>query len=259
MKHINILIGWVDDYNKEVRIKKSISDFFNDILRLPTTDVRIYFHNGEGYDFHFIIRDLCDCRTGYVRDFSIVGDSGQKIRFFSVKYRGKNLHFRDSFAFVSESLEKWVESSKKSGCEFTTFNNTFDEYKRKILLRKNPFPYNAILSPNDLERKIVELWGWARCDICEELFCYKYSKEELLEFSNWLEEHYKACGWHTVGDYYKDYLKCDVAQLKDIMDFFPCPGYLQRATSFFSRAAEYLVIQIYYSVFKHSPPDGHLG
>ena len=219
-EHINILIGWVDDYNKEVRIKKSISDFFNDILRLPTTDVRIYFHNGEGYDFHFIIRDLCDCRTGYVRDFSIVGDSGQKIRFFSVKYRGKNLHFRDSFAFVSESLEKWVESSKKSGCEFPTFNNTFDEYKRKILLRKNPFPYNAILSPNDLERKIVELWGWARCDICEELFCYKYSKEELLEFSNWLEEHYKACGWHTVGDYYKDYLKCDVAQLKDIMDFF---------------------------------------
>lgn len=219
-EHINILVGWVDDYNKQVRIKNNISAFFNDLVRLPSTDIRIYFHNGEGYDFHFIIRDLCDCRAGYVRDFSIVGDSGQKIRFFSVTYRGKHLHFRDSFAFVSESLENWVESSKKSGCEFNTFNATFDEYKRKIMLRKNPFPYNAIISAHDLERSIGELWGWARCDIAEELFCYKYTKEELIEFSNWVEEHYKECGWHTVEDYYKDYLKCDVSQLKDVMDFF---------------------------------------
>ena len=58
---------------------------------------------------------------------------------------------------------------------------------------------------------------------------------------------------------YQCFCKSRIFHLKDIMDFFPCPGYLQRATPFFSRAAEYLVIQIYYSVFKHSPPDGHLG
>lgn len=218
--HENILVGWVDDYNKEVRIERDIKEFLNSLVKLPTTDVIIYFHNGEGYDFHFILRDLCASRKGFVKDFSIVGDSGQKVRFFSVKYRNKNLHFRDSFAFVSDSLDNWVKSSKKSGCPFTCFKSSFDEYKQTILLRKNPFPYNAIMSKNDLERGISELWGWARCDIAEELFCYKYSKEELQEFSDWLEANYKQCEWHTVMDYYKDYLKCDVSQLKDVMDFF---------------------------------------
>lgn len=219
-EHMNILVGWVDDYNKKVRVATEIKEFFNDLVKLPTTDIIVYFHNGEGYDFHFIVRDLCEARKGFVKEFSIVGDSGQKIRFFTVSYRGKKIHFRDSFAFVSESLEKWVESSKKSGCDFPTFKSTFNEYKREILLRKNPFPYNAILCEEDLYRTIDELWGWARCDICEELFCYKYTKEELLEFSNWLEEHCHNCGWKQVYDYYEDYLKCDVSQLKDVMDFF---------------------------------------
>ena len=219
-EHKNILVGWVDDYTKEVRVARDIKDFFNTLIKLPTTDLLIYFHNGEGYDFHFIVRDLCDCRKGFVKDFSVIGDSGQKIKYFSVKYRNKNFHFRDSFAFVSESLENWVASSLKSGCTFPCFNSTFDEYKREILLRKNPFPYNAITSEKDLDRSIIELIDWAKCDIAEELFCYKYTREELEEFSKWLEEHYKECGWRKVLDYYVDYLKCDVSQLKDVMDFF---------------------------------------
>lgn len=219
-EHMNILVGWVDDYNKQVRVARDIKEFLNSLVKLPTTDVIIYFHNGEGYDFHFIVRDLCDCRKGFVKDFSLVGDSGQKIRFFSVVYRGKQLHFRDSFAFVSESLEKWVKSSLDSGCKFPCFNATFDDYKKGIMLRKNPFPYNAIKCQEDLDRPIVELYGWATCDINEELFCYKYTKEELLEFANWLKEHCSRCGWKTVLDYYVDYLKCDVSQLKDVMDYF---------------------------------------
>lgn len=219
-EHINILVGWVDDYNKEVRIKRKIEDFFNTLIKLPATDLRIFFHNGEGYDFHFVIQELCALNKKFVKNFSIVGDSGQKVRYFSVSYKGKHLHFRDTFAFVSESLEKWVESSKKSGCTFPTFSSTFDEYKRGILLRKNPFPYNAVLCPEDLDRPIEELYGWAKCDIAEELFCYKFTKDELEEFAEWLKLHAHKCKWKKVGDYYIDYLKCDVAQLKDIMDFF---------------------------------------
>lgn len=219
-EHKNILVGWVDDYVKEVRVAREIRDFFNTLVKLPATDLLIYFHNGEGYDFHFIVRDLCDCRKGFVKDFSVIGDSGQKIKYFSVKYRNKNFHFRDSFAFVSESLENWVKSSLKSGCTFPCFNRAFDEYKRGILLRKNPFPYNAIISEKDLDRPIEEMIAWAECDICEELFCYKYTAEELKEFADWLKEHYKTCEWKKVLDYYVDYLKCDVSQLKDVMDFF---------------------------------------
>lgn len=218
--HENILVGWVDDYSKKVTVADEIKEFFNAMVKLPSTDILIYFHNGEGYDFHFIVKDLCDCRQSFVKNFSIVGDSGQKIRFFSVTYRGKNLHFRDSFAFVSESLEKWVKSSLDSGCTFPCFNSTFDEHKRQILLRKNPFPYNAITHPEDLNRNIDELYGWATCDIAEELFCYKYTKEELLEFAKWLEDNYKQCGWTTVYSYYYDYLMCDVSQLMDVMEFF---------------------------------------
>ncbi len=219
-EHINILIGWVDDYNKKVEIKKRINDFFNELVKLPSTDIRIYFHNGEGYDFHFVIRDLCECRKGFVKNFSVVGDSGQKIRFFSVDYRGKHLHFRDTFAFVSESLEKWVKSSKESGCKFETFCSTFDEYKQTILLRKNPFPYNAILSPDDLKKPIEEMIAWATCDKAEEIFCFKMDKKELIKFAEWLVTNKDKCKWKTVGDYYEDYLRCDVSQLRDIMRHF---------------------------------------
>lgn len=224
-EHVNILIGWVDDYNKQVQIKKRINDFFNEIAKLPATDIRIYFHNGEGYDFHFIIRDLCECRKGFVKNFSVVGDSGQKIRFFSVDYRGKHLHFRDTFAFVSESLEKWVKSSKESGCKFEMFRSTFDDYKQSILLRKNPFPYNAILGADDLKKSVDEMIAWATCDKAEEIFCYKMSKEELISFAEWLVTNKEKCKWKTVGDYYEDYLRCDVSQLCDIMRHFEANVY----------------------------------
>lgn len=218
--HENILVGWVDSYNNEVRIARDVKEFFNALVRLPCDNILIYFHNGEGYDFHFVLRDLCDSRRGFVKDFSIVGDSGQKVRFFTVSYRGKTLHFRDSFAFVSDSLEKWVESSKASGCTFPCFHSTFDEYKQKILLRKNPFPYNAVCSPDDLKRPILDMAGWALSPEAENLFCYKYNHEELQEFAKWLVANYVSCHWKTVLDYYTDYLKCDVSQLRDVMEYF---------------------------------------
>lgn len=218
--HENILVGWADNVKNMVKVSRNISDFLNDLVKLPATDIIVYFHNGEGYDFHFIIRDLCDCRKGFVRDFSIVGDSGQKVRFFSVKYRNKNLHFRDSFAFVGVSLEKWVESSKGSGCIFPTFQTMFKGVKADILLRKNPFPYNAIKGGEDLDLPIEKLIEWCNVENAEELFCFKYEKSELLEFSSWIREHKDEAEWKTVLDYYRDYLICDVAQLKDVMEFF---------------------------------------
>lgn len=218
--HQNILVGWIDTYNKEVRIARDIKEFFNTLVRLPCDNVLVYFHNGEGYDFHFVLRDLCDSRRGFVKDFSIVGDSGQKVRFFTVSYRGKTLHFRDTFAFVSDSLEKWIESSKESGCQFPYFHSSFDEHKQKILLRKNPFPYNAVCSPDDLKRPILDMTGWALSPEAEELFCFKYSREELAEFAKWLLANYVECHWKTVLDYYTDYLKCDVTQLCDVMEYF---------------------------------------
>lgn len=92
------------------------------------------------------------------------------------------------------------------------------------------------------------------------------SCRHLSAYTNTYTHTYKYRHVNTLNHFttnrmllYQCFCKSLIFHLKDIMDFFPCPGYLQRATSFFSRAAEYLVIQIYYSVFKHSPPDGHLG
>lgn len=219
-EHINILAGWCADSDHVVHIENSLEDMLNNIVKLDSNEMRIYFHNGEGYDFHFVIRKLCLLPDKQVKNFEIVNDSSEKVRYFSVTYKKKRLHFRDTFAFVSESLEKWVNSSKKSGCPFACFKQNISEDKQKEILKKNPFPYNAIKSTADLNRPFTDMLAWFGRDDVDDIFCYKYSKDELKEIKVWLESIYLKFGWNTIGDYYKDYLRCDVSQLCDIFEFF---------------------------------------
>lgn len=219
--HVNILCGWVHRDQKHVYISNNIKDMFDAICEYGK-EVIIYFHNGEGYDFHFMILELSKISCSYVKDFSIICDSSEKIRFFSVKYKGCTFKFRDTFAFVSESLSKWVESSKKSKCSFECFKANFPEtQKQTVILQKNPFPYNAIKSEEDLKQPIKKIQEWMTAENSEKLFCYKYTAAQLeRDILPWFMAARALFHWKTIEDYYKTYLICDVSQLCDCMEFF---------------------------------------
>ncbi len=227
-EHINIMAAWIDDRTNKVgySIKKTEEDgciigMFEQLYQEPEDRIQVFFHNGENYDFHFIIKELCEMGGDNIKDFELTCDSGEKVRYFSVKYKGKEFIFKDTFAYVSDSLEKWVKSTKESGCEFPSFKANMSEEKAKILLQKNPFPYNAIKSYEDLSLEFGHMFVWIFCDKAVYYFCDKYTIDQLVnEVAPFLREGFSVCKWGTIGDYYLDYLTCDVTQLKDCFEYF---------------------------------------
>lgn len=214
-KHTTILAGWTTQ-DGPVNYRNSIGRMLGCWAAFPTKNILVYFHNGENYDFHFIIEALSGLNN--VKSFNLTADSSEKIRYFEVEYQDKHISFRDSFSYVSTSLEKWVKVTPKEA--FKVFNRTFPRWKADILLQKNPFPYNMIQKEEDLNlpfSKIIEA-----CDSEERryLFCYKYEEEEFKDIKEFLIKANEQCKWETIREYYVDYLKCDVAQLADCMEYF---------------------------------------
>lgn len=224
-RHNNILAGWVvwnGDDNKKVHIVDSVEEMILEWLKIEAACLIIYFHNGKGYDFHFIV-ETCTRLGRDVSDFEIIADSCEKISYFDVKFKNRKvLKFRDTFAFVTTSLEKWTDSSVASGAPFECYNRNFsyDIEKRDDLRKKNPFPYAAIKSAADLDRDFTVMYEWAEAPNAVDLFCGKFTKEQILEFRTHWHDVRLRYNWITVKDYYKDYLICDVAQLADNMEFF---------------------------------------
>ncbi len=225
--HKTILCGFCERDEKKVYIYETIWNLFTYAAKRPEDEVIVYFHNGEGYDFHFVLLELGKISTDYVKKIEVTADSSEKIRYFTVEfkppqYATKKIHFRDSFAFVQQSLATWVESTKASGYDFPCFKETFrDPKKRELVLQKNPFPYNAIKSQEDLSHGIEEMDFWFCQPNNVELFCDKYTKEELDDlYKNWYLPAKRLFRWSTIDSYYRTYLKCDVSQLCDVMEHF---------------------------------------
>lgn len=226
-RHQTILCGWADEKTYDVHISGRISDMLNYATHL-SGDVIIYFHNGEGYDFHFVLLELGKIGYEMMKEMNVTADSSEKIRYFDIKYKSrgseefKHIYFRDTFAFVSQSLSNWLESTKRSNPDFSCFKKNFpNEEEQQLVLQKNPFPYNAIKCADDLDKDISLMEEWFNAENNTELFCDKFTKDELKQiFDTWFTPAKAVFKWRTIKDYYETYLKCDVAQLCDVMEHF---------------------------------------
>lgn len=225
--HKTILCGFCERSEGKVYIYETIWNLFTFAAKRPEDDVIVYFHNGEGYDFHFVLLELGKMSTDYVKSINVTADSSEKIRYFEVEFKPpqysvKKIKFRDSFSFVQQSLSNWVESTKKSHYDFPCFTKNFrDPRKRELVLQKNPFPYNAIKKADDLKLDIETMDYWFTQPNNVELFCDKFTAEELDKiYKEWYIPAKALFKWKTVDDYYRTYLKCDVSQLCDVMEHF---------------------------------------
>ena len=67
-------------------------------------DIPVFFHNFRGYDSHLIVTALSDAQYRG-RTIEVIGQNME--RYMQIKW-GNNLVFRDSFMFLTSSIESLV-------------------------------------------------------------------------------------------------------------------------------------------------------
>eukprot|EP00732_Lithocolla_globosa_P003111 Lithocolla_globosa_v1_NODE_2335_length_2044_cov_8.581699.p3 type:complete len:210 gc:universal NODE_2335_length_2044_cov_8.581699:762-133(-) len=104
--------------------------------------VPISFHNGKGYDFHFIIKALNET------DGALDCIPNNEEKYSTVKV-GK-MRFIDSYALLSSGLDNLAGGMKREDFKYTSqFKWQGSELSKEqldLLLRKIPYPYEYINS-----------------------------------------------------------------------------------------------------------------
>ena len=174
-------------------------------------DVPIFIHNFRGYDGHLIVRAM---QTYPTRKIQPIGQNME--RYLQVKW-GDNLVFRDSYQFLTASLESLVESLRKTDeakfCRLqSTIGRIFPTADHKLLLRKGVFPYEYLDSDDkfdDAQLPPREMFRSTLCGTeCSE-DDYAYAQRVWTEF-----------GCRSLEQYLKLYLTSDVCLLADVFQNF---------------------------------------
>lgn len=169
--------------------------------------VYIFFHGLSNYDSHFIIQQLHRYKDKYIR---IIPKSSEKYLSFSVG----NLQFKDSFAFLSDSLAVLVQHLKAKGEQyFMNVRRRFpNELQTSLLYQKGVFPYNYIKNLEILDEEALPSMD----DFFNDLSNTPITKGQY-EFAQkvWNMFHCK-----TLKDYLNIYLTADCLLLADVFEAF---------------------------------------
>ena len=117
-----------DDNKKYFKVRDHCH--FTGKYRGAAHDIRVVFHNGSTYDYHFIIKELAE---EFEEQFECFEETTEKYVTFSVPLKkepnsGKsitdNIKFIDSFRFMSSSLSNFVDNlSEELHCDVLKKHN----------------------------------------------------------------------------------------------------------------------------------------
>ena len=191
------------------------------LQRAVVYEIPVFFHNFKGYDSHLIAQAIGRAEG---RELKVIAQNME--RYMQLKW-GEHLVFRDSLQFLSQSLEKLVESLRKTddalyGPVRTADESSFRhlsgligqnyEADYRLLLRKGVFPYEYIDTPAKLMETalppIEAFRSTLRGEDCKP-DDYAYAQQV-----------WQAFGCRTLDDYMKLYLTSDVCQLADVFENF---------------------------------------
>lgn len=197
-------------------------------------EIPVFFHNGSKYDFHLFIEELSNIEPD--EELSIIPNTSEtytainKNLFLGYTANGYKqtlkISFRDSFRFLTSSIEKLVNNLEQSDFknltkEFTSEltlkypHASADEVQKKIKLlqRKGVFPYEAIQSFSDYESPELP----TREKFASSLNGYQEISEKDYVHAQKVFKEFNCC---NVGEYSDIYLKTDVLILCDIFEKF---------------------------------------
>ena len=165
----------------------------------------VFFHNLKNYDGHLIIQK---CYLFGAKRINTIPLTPEKFLSFRINRQ----EYKDSFQFISESLDKLVKSLRESKYHFPNTRKCKyikNDYDLDLLTQKGIYPYEYMDS-------------WERFDETE-FPEHKHFYSSLTE-SNISEEEYlrglnvwKHFEIKTLGEYHDLYLTLDVLLLSDVM------------------------------------------
>ena len=164
--------------------------------------IRCFFHNGKGYDFHFILKALPNVEHGKI---NIIPLNSEKFLALIID----DVIFLDSMQFLPASLD--TLSSNIPSTKFRVLQQCFPTLHH-LLKRKGVYPYEYMDS-------------WERFD--EHALPDKEHFTSSLTNTSITQEEYeyallvwKEAGCKTMLCYHNLYLKTDVALLADVFESF---------------------------------------
>jgi len=171
----------------------------------------IIFHNLMGYDGHLILKNFAKKyveRCG--KNDKVTYSDGQVIPINGEKYlqfQVGNLHFLDSFQFISTSLDKLVSLLLKSGKE--NFHHTRKYLgDSDLVYAKGIYPYNYMTDRSKFaEKQLPPIDAF-----------YDKLKDEPLSQADYERANltWKEFNLQSLQEYHDHYLKSDVLLLSDI-------------------------------------------
>lgn len=191
---------------------------------LKNFKVPVVFHNLKGYDSHFIISELDESNTSYIKKgkdgeetivtpkITVIAENSERLITFSYK----RLKFIDSMSFLSSSLSTLTKNMYDKGKGVDLFIETrkaFDNDKHfDLLMRKGVYPYSYM---NSFDR-------FKETKLPNKKHFYNDFTEEHISDGDYT--HAKNV-WNTfniknMGEYHDLYMKSDVYLLTDIFENF---------------------------------------
>jgi hypothetical protein len=177
----------------------------NMLRRIKRRTIPIFFHNGKGYDNHFIMREGFDHFPKW--NIDVIPSSMEKYLSMRAHIGDKiTLSFLDSCQFLSASLKNLVSST-------TTFPHTQNiPVSNTVKFGKGIFPYSHM----DNEDKLA-----AASLPTKENFYNDLNQEECSDDDYEIAKlAWKEFGCKTMKDYLSAYLKLDIYQLTDVFEAF---------------------------------------
>ena len=174
-------------------------------------DIPVIIHNFRGYDSHLIVTALKNYPD---REMKVIGQNME--RYLQLKW-GKHIVFRDSFMFLSSSLDSLVQSLRKTNeSKFNQLthrvNTLHPGVDSKLLLRKGVFPYEYLES--------FDKFNDQQLPPREAFFSSLRGEECKQEDYDYAQQVWRTFSCQTLLDYLKLYLTSDVCQLADVFQNF---------------------------------------
>ena len=172
--------------------------------------IPVFFHNFRGYDSHLIVKGMAAFPEMKIR---IIGQTLEK--YLTVSW-GDNIVFKDSFQFMSTSLDTLVKNLAAAGKDkFAEMKYEFrneTEAKLDLLLRKGVYPYEYMDSWEKLDKPELP----TRADFFNGLKQEECSEQEYAH----AQTVWREFGCQRMKDYTELYLKTDVLLLGDVLQAF---------------------------------------
>lgn len=211
---------WVEQEPGVYSDGRSIREFLMGLMRLIPQGVRgrrndqnakriiVWFHNGSGYDFNFIFKELMNNEefsqwriSGNLRG----SNKWQQLKVTLPNNRGQ-IVFKDTYQFLTLSLAKLVSCSRGDPSVFVKYHEQLRQRYGEdrmtaemcdVVTRKNSLPYTYFTDEDKINEPIADIMG-------------TLSPEE--------QQVARALGFETTGDWLRLYLMSDVLLLRCVFE-----------------------------------------